>query len=110
MTEEVKNVHREPHPFVGVPHMMNFVGRTIAFVGKIDRIEEGCLILTTIERKYFFSHQLTICTLGKEVKIIRYKNDSKLTAGHMVEIRGIVNKDGTISFGEYTQYDTEFDL
>ena len=28
----------------------------------------------------------------------------------MVEIRGIVNKDGTISFGEYTQYDTEFYL
>ena len=55
MTEEVKNVHREPHPFVGVPHMMSFVGRTIAFVGKIDRIEEGCLIMTTIERKYFFS-------------------------------------------------------
>ena len=54
MTEEVKNVHREPHPFVGVPHMLNFVGRTIAFVGKIDRIEEGCLIMTTIERKYIF--------------------------------------------------------
>ena len=54
MTEEVKNVHREPHPFVGVPHMMSFVGRTIAFVGKIDRIEEGCLIMTTMERKYFF--------------------------------------------------------
>ena len=28
----------------------------------------------------------------------------------MVEIRGIVNKDGTISFGEYTLYDHEFDL
>ena len=52
MTEEVKNVHREPHPFVGVPHMLSFVGRTIAFVGKIDRIEEGQLIMTTNERKY----------------------------------------------------------
>ena len=28
----------------------------------------------------------------------------------MVEIRGIVNKDGTISFGEFTLYDHEFDL
>ena len=28
----------------------------------------------------------------------------------MVEVRGIVNKDGTISFGEHTQYDSEFDL
>ena len=28
----------------------------------------------------------------------------------MVEIRGIVNKDKSISFGEYTLYDGEFDL
>ena len=110
MTEEVKNVHREPHPFVGVPHMLNFVGRTIAFVGKIDRIEEGCLIMTTIERKYISQDLTNNSCVGKEVKIIRYKNDSKLSAGHIVEIRGIVNKDGTISFGEYTQYDTDFDL
>ena len=110
MTEEVKNVHREPHPFVGVPHMLNFVGRTIAFVGKIDRIEEGCLIMTTIERKYILQDLTNNSCVGKEVKIIRYKNDSKLSAGHIVEIRGIVNKDGTISFGEYTQYDTDFDL
>lgn len=26
----------------------------------------------------------------------------------VVEIRGIVNKDGTISYGEFTQYDNEF--
>jgi len=25
-----------------------------------------------------------------------------------VEVRGIVNKDGTISYGEFTQYDNEF--
>ena len=27
-----------------------------------------------------------------------------------MEIRGIVNKDTTISYGEFTQYDPEFDL
>lgn len=26
----------------------------------------------------------------------------------IVEVRGIVNKDGTISYGEFTQYDNEF--
>ena len=51
-----------------------------------------------------------VCSLGKEVKIIRYKNDGKLTAGNIIEVRGIVNKDGTISFGEYTMYDMDFDL
>ena len=25
-----------------------------------------------------------------------------------IEVRGIVNKDGTISYGEFTQYDQEF--
>ena len=25
-----------------------------------------------------------------------------------IEVRGIVNKDGTMSFGEFTQYDNEF--
>ena len=26
----------------------------------------------------------------------------------VIEVRGIVNKDGTLSYGEYTQYDSEF--
>ena len=26
----------------------------------------------------------------------------------VIEVRGIVNKDGTISYGEFTQYDNEF--
>ena len=30
--------------------------------------------------------------------------------GAVMENRGIVNKDSTISFGEFTQYDNEFDL
>ena len=46
----------------------------------------------------------------KEVKVIRFKNDSRLGPGMVAEIRGIVNKDTTISFGEYTMYDNEFDL
>ena len=26
----------------------------------------------------------------------------------IIEVRGIVNKDGTMSFGEFTQFDNEF--
>ena len=44
------------------------------------------------------------------MKIIRYRNDLGLTAGMVVEIRGIVNKDRTISFGEHTVYDADFDM
>ena len=116
MSEEVKNVHREPHPFVGVVHMLNFVGKTIAFVGKVERIEEGSLIMTTFERKFSLSHKnpslfkSAFLSLDKEVKIIRYRAEAKLQVGNIAEIRGIVNKDGTISFGEHTQYDADFDL
>ena len=37
------------------------------------------------------------------MKIIRYKNDGKLSAGNIAEVRGIVNKDGTISSEEFTR-------
>ena len=33
-----------------------------------------------------------------------------MRAGAVMEIRGTVNKDSTITFGEFTQYDNEFDM
>ena len=47
MTEEVKNVHREPHPFVSTQHLGHFVGRTVAFVGKVHSVEDGTLAMKT---------------------------------------------------------------
>ena len=45
------------------------------------------------------------------IKVIKFKGDpEKMRAGAIMEIRGIVNKDNTISYGEFTQYDNEFDL
>jgi hypothetical protein len=41
------------------------------------------------------------------VKIIKFRGDqSKMR--DIIEVRGIVNKDNTISYGEFTQYDGEF--
>lgn len=49
--------------------------------------------------------------IDTQVKIIKFKGDpEKMKSGSKMEIRGIVNKDSTISFGEFTQYDDEFDL
>ena len=45
--------------------------------------------------------------IDKEVKIIKFRGDSSKMSG-VIEVRGIVNKDGTISYGEFTQYDNEF--
>lgn len=50
-TEEVKAVHREPHPFIGIQQIMNFVGKPVAFVGKIDRFEDNTMFMKTHEGK-----------------------------------------------------------
>ena len=99
MTEqlEIKNVHREPHPFVGVSHMPQFTGKTIAFVGRVSAVEEGQMTMKSADET--------------EIKIIRLKGEvDKFPVGVIVEVRGIVNKDGSISFGEHSVYDAEFDL
>lgn len=45
------------------------------------------------------------------IKVIKFKGDpEKMRSGAVMEIRGIVNKDNTISYGEFTQYDNDFDL
>jgi hypothetical protein len=54
MSEEVKAVHREPHPFVGLNNLHLFTGRTVAFVGKVDRIDEGTLYMKTNDGKNTF--------------------------------------------------------
>ena len=96
-SEDVKQVHREPHPFVSKDQIAVFVGKTIAFVGRVDRIEESTLLMKTAD--------------DTQVKIIKFKGDpEKFKSGSVMEIRGIVNKDSTISFGEHTQYDNEVDL
>ena len=45
--------------------------------------------------------------IERDVKIIKFRGDPAKLSG-IVEVRGIVNKDGTISYGEFTQYDNEF--
>ena len=67
MVEEVKNVHREPHPFVSTQHLMNFIGRTVAFVGKISALDETTLLMKTFS--------------GTDVKILRYRQEIGLIAG-----------------------------
>ena len=51
MAEEVKAVHREPHPFIGVQHVMQFVGKPVAFVGRVDRFEDNTMYMKTNEGK-----------------------------------------------------------
>ena len=47
--------------------------------------------------------------IDNEVKVIKFRGDQQQLSGFL-EIRGIVNKDQSLSFGEYTQYDNEFGM
>ena len=95
--EDVKQVHREPHPFCGRDHLPHFVGKTIAFVGKVDRVEDNILYLKTSD--------------DSQVKVLKFTGDPNLArSGSVLEVRGIVYKDSSLGFGEFTQYDNEFDL
>ena len=40
-------------------------------------------------------------SIEREVKIIKFRGDPTKMNG-MIEVRGIVNKDGTMSYGEFT--------
>lgn len=44
---DVKQVHREPHPFVSKDQIPNFVGKTVAFVGKVDSVADTQLNMLT---------------------------------------------------------------
>ena len=69
MTEEIKNVHREPHPFVGLNHIMGFVGKTIAFVGRVERLDDNSLFLKTSDSKFnpFYTSCFTsLCRQGSQ--------------------------------------------
>jgi hypothetical protein len=58
----------------------------------------------------FHAHSIylvLIIAIDKEVKVIRFRGDPSKMHG-FIEVRGIVNRDGSISYGEYTQYDKDF--
>jgi len=44
---------------------------------------------------------LAIYCIDREQKIIKFRGDPSKISG-FCEVRGIVNKDGTMSYGEYT--------
>ena len=50
--DDVKQVHREPHPFVSKDQVGGFVGKTIAFVGRVDRLEDNVLFMKTADGKF----------------------------------------------------------
>ena len=49
--QDVKQVHREPHPFVSKNQIPNFVGKTIAFVGKVESLDDTVINMKTADGK-----------------------------------------------------------
>ena len=77
--------------------MPNFVGKPVAFVGKVNRIEDTEIFMKTADES--------------EVKVIKFRGDrNQIEDGSYLEVRGIVNKDYSLSFGQTTAYDNDFNL
>ena len=84
--EEMKQVQGESHPFVSKKQLPNFVGKPVAFVGKVSRIEGTEIYLKTADESV--------------VKVIKFRGDSnQIEDGSFLEVRGIVNKDFSLIFG-----------
>lgn len=49
--EEVKAVHREPHPFISTNYIKEYVGKPVAFVGQVLRVEDNVLFLKSADSK-----------------------------------------------------------
>ena len=66
-----------------------------------------CLFtLISLTNLFLFVH-----SQGTSVKIKKFQGeDDQVAQGSVLEIRGIVNKDASISFGECTKYSHDFDL
>ena len=106
--EEVRQVQREPHPFISKAQMPQFFAKTVAFIGKFVRADaDNTLVFKTHEGKC----QAVLIDKGNEVRIIKFRGDgSELEVDMAYEVRGIVNKDNSISYGELTKLDAGFDL
>ena len=50
-TEDVKQVHREPHPFVSKVQLSAFVGKPVAFVARVGTIDDSVLYMKTSDGK-----------------------------------------------------------
>ena len=58
--EEVKAVHREPHPFISTNYIKEFVGKPVAFVGQVLRVEDNVLILKSADSKLITDKRIAI--------------------------------------------------
>ena len=115
----------DPHPYISTAHLAQFVGRPVAFVGRVKRVFDGQIVLIhsdagkcsplimddQVLAEMAYRKPSTEFCLGKEVKVIGYhRSDIELVEGVVIEVRGIVNQDHTIKFGDLSLYEGDFDF
>ena len=49
--DDLRPVHREPHPFVSKDQIAVFVGKTVAFVGKVVSLNDSTMMMETSDGK-----------------------------------------------------------
>ena len=83
------------HPFVNAARVKDFIGKPVALLGKVEKVEANQFSLTTTDEK--------------TVNIVKFREDAKaLVAGQTVEVRGIANSADTLSFEDLTQFEGDF--
>ena len=68
MTETKES--RQTYPFVNARKMENFVGSTVALVGKVDKVESSTFVIKTTDGKSFWNLYWSV---DKEVTVVGYR-------------------------------------
>ena len=95
MVDRSRSMQKETHPLVSADYLSRFVGRLVAIVGRVAKPEMNGIL--TLE----FSS-------GSQVRILKFKTlggERPPAMGSIIEVRGFVNKDMSVTFGEMTEYD-----
>ena len=53
MSDVKETMMREPHPFVNAKYMETMAGKTVALMGKVEKVEAACFTVRTSDGKFF---------------------------------------------------------
>ena len=72
---EVLNCERNAHPFINGSKMNTFAGKPVALLGKVDKVEGGCMVLKTTDgKKQTLSN--VIVYIEQEVRVVKFNQPS----------------------------------
>ena len=99
---------RMPHPFVNAARVKDYVGRPVALLGKVEKVETNQFSLKTSDGKCIDWVTLNTTCVEETVQVVQFDlkstvgEDKALNVGQTVEVRGTVNQNQSLSFEDMT--------